>query len=105
MSWVAPETTGPAITNYNVEYREGTSGAFLDDNCLGTTGADNCREIEGIETVITGLMPKSSYQVRVTANSAEQNSLPSPTRTGSTMTVQQMGRCSPKLPDSSRTCE
>ena len=86
VSWVAPETTGPAITNYNVEYREGTSGAFLEDNCRETTGANNCRGIEGTETVITDLMPNSSYQVRVTAISDdEQDSLPSPTRTGSTM--------------------
>ena len=85
VSWVAPETTGPAITNYNVEYREGTSGTFLEDNCRETMGVDNCRGIVGTETVITDLMPNSSYQVRVRANSDEQNSLPSPTRTGSTM--------------------
>ena len=86
VSWVAPETTGPAITSYNVEYREGTSGTFLEDNCRETMGANNCRGIEGTETVITDLMPNSSYQVRVTAISDdEQNSLPSPTQTGSTM--------------------
>ena len=85
ISWVAPATTGPAISSYNVEYREGTSGAFLDDNC-GMTGNNNCQNITGTETVITDLMPNKSYQVRITAISDdEQNSLPSPTRTGSTM--------------------
>ncbi len=86
VSWVAPETTGPDIDSYNVEYREGTSGAFLDDNCRETTVPNNCQGIDGTETVITDLMPNSTYQVRVTAISDdEQNSLPSPTQTGSTM--------------------
>ena len=85
VSWVAPETTGPAIDSYSVEYRKGTSGAFLDDNCDAEV-ADNCGALTGIETTIWGLDPNSSYQVRVTANSNdEQNSLPSDTSTGSTM--------------------
>ena len=84
VSWTAPDTTGPPITNYDLEYREGTSGAFSDDNC-GETGDDNCQGITGTDTTITGLDPNESYQVRVTANSDEQNSLPSPTASGSTM--------------------
>ena len=83
VSWTTPDTSGPPIDDYNLEYREGTTGAFSDDNC-GATGNDNCQEIEGTDTTITDLDPNSSYQVRVTANSDEQNSLPSPTRSGST---------------------
>ena len=28
MSWTAPDNTGPAITGYNIRYREGNSGGF-----------------------------------------------------------------------------
>ncbi len=83
ISWVAPETSGPTIDDYDIEYRKGTSGAFSDDNC-GVTGGNNCQGISGTDTTITMLEADESYQVRVTANSNEQNSLPSSTRTGST---------------------
>ena len=73
VSWVAPDTTGPPITNYDLEYRKGTSGAFTEQAGITETSY-----------TITGLDPNSSYQVRVTANSDEQDSLPSPTRAGST---------------------
>ena len=84
VSWTAPDTEGPPINGYDIEYRKGMSGAFEDDDC-GQSGSDNCQGLSGTETTITGLDANSSYQVRVTANSVEQNSLPSPTKAGSTM--------------------
>ena len=74
VSWVAPETTGPAITNYDLEYRKGTSGAFTEQTSITETSY-----------TITGLEANESYQVRVTANSAEQSSQPSLPGTGDTM--------------------
>ena len=74
VSWVAPETTGPPITNYDLEYRKGTSGAFTDGPQAET----------GTSVTIDSLDPNSPYQIRVTANSAEQDSLPSLPGTGST---------------------
>ena len=69
VSWNAPENAGPPITGYEVRYREGSSGAFLNDNC-GSTGVDNCVNITGTKTTIVGpdtvgLSPGASYQVQV----------------------------------------
>ena len=74
VSWVAPETKGPAITNYDLEYRKGTSGAFTEQTSITETSY-----------TITDLEANESYQVRVTANSAEQSSQPSLPGTGDTM--------------------
>ena len=41
VTWDEPENTGPAITEYDVQYREG-SGTFSDDNCRNTDVDDNC---------------------------------------------------------------
>ena len=61
VNWAAPANTGPAITDYDVQYREGSSGAFID------AGYD------GVGTVhtITGLTAETSYQVQVRATNAE----------------------------------
>ena len=68
VSWSAPANTGPPITGYEVRYREGTSGEFLNDNC-GAGGDDNCVNITGTKTTIVGptdgLSPGASYQVQV----------------------------------------
>ena len=73
VTWVTPETPGPAITMYDIEYRKGTSGPFSDDNC-GETGNNNCLNITETTTTITGLEANESYQVRVKADSDEQDS-------------------------------
>ena len=39
VSWTAPDTKGPAIDNYDIEYRKGTSGAFSADNCVTARAA------------------------------------------------------------------
>ena len=69
VSWNAPANTGPPITGYEVRYREGSSGAFLNDNC-DSVDVDNCDNIVGTKTTIVGpetdgLSPGASYQVQV----------------------------------------
>ncbi len=36
VNWSAPANAGPAITDYDVQYREGTSGSWTDGNHVGT---------------------------------------------------------------------
>ena len=62
VSWVAPDTTGPDITNYDLQYREGTSGAFMD-------GPQN---VDGTSTMIVDRTPGTTYQVRVKATGGDE---------------------------------
>ncbi len=64
VTWTEPANTGPAITDYDVQYREGTSGDFID---WPFTGTDKT-------TTITGLSPDRTHQVQVRATSAEGSS-------------------------------
>ena len=61
VNWLAPANTGPAITDYDVQYREGTSGGWTAHPHDGT----------GRTTTLTGLTPARSYQVQVRAISGE----------------------------------
>ena len=63
--WTAPANPGPAINDYDVQYREGTSGAFTDWTHNGP----------GTSTTITGLTADTDYQVQVLASSPEGESL------------------------------
>ena len=67
VSWAAPDTEGSPITNYDIEYREGTSGEFKQPT--GGTG------VTATTFTITGLDAETSYQVIVKANTDEVNSL------------------------------
>ena len=60
-TWTAPTNTGPAITDYDVQYRKGTIGTFTPWPHTGTTTT----------TTITGLTAGTSYQVQVRAMSLE----------------------------------
>ncbi len=65
VSWTAPTNTGrPAISDYDVQYRAGTSGGFTDAGFDGT----------GTSTTLTGLTPGTAYQVQVRATNAEGTS-------------------------------
>ena len=65
VSWTAPTNTGrPAISDYDVQYRAGTSGGFTDAGFDGT----------GTSTTLTGLTPGTAYQVQVSATNAEGTS-------------------------------
>ena len=77
VSWSVPLNTGPFISGYDVEYRQGTSGSFSGWPHSGT----------GTSATITGLSASTLYQVQVLARNAEGNSSWSPTAsltTGST---------------------
>ena len=63
-SWTEPANPGPAITNYEVQYREGTSGTWTD---AGHSGTD-------LSVAVTGLTAGTVYQVRVRATNAEGTS-------------------------------
>ena len=59
--WTAPTNTGPAINDYDVQYRVGTTGTFTPWPHTGTAKT----------TTITGLAAGTSYQVQVRAVSPE----------------------------------
>ena len=61
VTWTAPTNTGPAINEYDVQYRAGTTGTFTAWPHTGTAKT----------TTITGLAAGTSYQVQVRAASAE----------------------------------
>ena len=66
--WTAPANPGPNINDYDVQYREGTSGNFTAWPHTST----------GTSTTITGLKANTLYQVQVLARSDEGESLWSP---------------------------
>ena len=61
MNWLEPANTGPAITDYDVQYREGTSGGWTSHDHTGTATT----------ATIAGLTEGRSYQVQVRARNAE----------------------------------
>ena len=61
VTWSAPANAGPAITDYDVQYREGTSGSWSDGNHAGTATT----------ATLTGLSENTSYQVQVRATNDE----------------------------------
>ena len=76
--WIEPSNTGPPITDYNVQYREGSSGAF-------TAGAhDGARTT----TTISNLKSNTPYQIQVQATSDEGTSQWSDSGTGTTIANQ-----------------
>ena len=65
VSWVAPSNTGrPSITSYDLQYREGNTGNFMD-------GPQNQT---GTSATISGLVMDTSYQVHIRATNAEGDS-------------------------------
>ena len=76
--WTEPANPGPAITDYNVQYREGSSGAFTAVAHDGT----------GTTTTIANLKSDTSYQIQVQATSDEGTSEWSPSGNGRTVANQ-----------------
>ena len=75
VSWTAPSNTGkPAITSFDLRYRQGSSGSW-------TNGP---QDVSGTSSTITGLTEGESYQVQVRATNAEGDSPWSSSGTGTT---------------------
>ena len=76
VSWEAPTNPGPAITDYDVQYRQGATGSFTDAGYDGT----------GTTTTLTGLTSGTAYQVQVRAVNADGNGPWSDSGSGTTPT-------------------
>ena len=74
VTWTAPTNTGPTIDNYDLQYRQGTSGTFTD-------GPQN---ESGTSETITGLTANTLYQVQVRATNSDGNGPWSPSGSGQT---------------------
>ena len=61
VTWLAPDNAGPEITDYDVQYRAGTSAPWSDGSHIGTA----------LTAILTGLLEDTSYQVQVRATNAE----------------------------------
>ena len=75
VEWSEPENPGPPITDYDVQYREGTSGFFINAPHEGT----------GRTATLTGLEAATLYQVQVRARNAEGTGRWSEPEAGSTL--------------------
>ena len=75
--WTAPENTGPAIDTYDLRYRQGTSGSWIN-------GPQN---VSGTSATISGLTANTLYQVQVLATSGDGGSPWSPPGSGQTNTA------------------
>ena len=64
VAWVEPDNTGPPITGYDVQYREGGSSGFTDVPHTGTGGTVR----------LTGLHAGTDYRVQVRARNEEGRS-------------------------------
>ena len=74
VNWSAPDNGGPAITDYDVQYREGTSGSWSNGNHAGTATT----------ATLSGLSENTSYQVQVRATNDEGTGSWSDSGSGST---------------------
>ena len=75
ISWTAPDNAGrPDISDYDVQYRAGSSGNFGDWNHTGTITS----------TTISGLQPDTTYEVQVRAKNDEGDGVWSDSGTGQT---------------------
>ncbi len=74
VEWTAPSNAGPAITGYDLRYREGTSG----------TWDDGPQDQTGLTAMIGSLDAGTSYQVQVRATNAEGDGAWSDSTSGTT---------------------
>ena len=73
VAWTAPANTGPPLGGYDLQYREGSSGAFTDGGrSTGTTAA------------LTGLATGTDYEIQVRARNDEGDGPWSPSAAGRT---------------------
>ncbi len=74
VNWSAPDNAGPAITDYDVQYRAGNSGGWSDAGHAGTA----------VTATLSGLSENTSHQVQVRATNDEGTGSWSDSGTGST---------------------
>ena len=79
VSWEEPVNEGAAISDFDVQYRQGSSGSFT-SHSFSSTGSTT-------STTITGLLPGRSYAVQVRATSSDGSSPWSESGTGQTDTL------------------
>ena len=75
--WTAPENTGPAIDTYDLRYRQGTSGSWI----------NSPQNVSGTSATISGLTANTLYQVQVLATNSDGGSPWSPSGSGQTNTA------------------
>ena len=88
--WRDPENTGPAITDYDVRYREKGPGRFIDAQHMGP----------GLSLTLDDLEPGTAYEVQVRATNDEGASDWSESGEGMTvtpLTVEMMGGTEPPV--------
>ena len=61
VSWTEPDNTGPAISDYDVQYREEGTGSFIDGGHEGSART----------ATLTGLQEGTAYEVQVRATNGE----------------------------------
>ena len=77
VTWTEPANTGPDVTNYHVQYRIGSSGAFTDWPDSGPS----------LTRTITGLRSGRTYQIQVQAENDEGKGAWSNSVNGTTLTA------------------
>ena len=90
VTWTAPSNTGPTIDDYDLQYRQGTSGNF-------TAGPE---DQPSTSATITGLTANTLYQVQVRATNSDGNGPWSPSGSGQTNSA---GNSAPTFPSSTAT--
>ena len=90
VTWTAPSNTGPTIDDYDLQYRQGTSGNFTDGPLEQT----------GTSATITGLTANTLYQVQVRATNSDGNGPWSPSGSGQTNSA---GNSAPTFSSSTAT--
>ena len=76
VGWSAPVNEGTAISDFDVQYRQGSSGSYT-SHSFTSTGSTTA-------TTISGLLPGRSYEVQVRATSSDGSSPWSPSTTAAT---------------------
>ena len=84
VNWNEPDNTGPAITDYDVQYREKGTGGFTDGDHQGP----------GLSLTLSDLKPGTAYEVQVKASNDEGASDWSQSGEGMTVTPLTVGMAS-----------
>ena len=90
VNWREPDNTGPAITDYDVRYREGNRGGFTDAEHMGP----------GLSLTLDDLEPGTAYEVQVRATNDEGTSdwsEPGEGMTVTPLTIEMMGGTEPPV--------